>query len=1023
MLLNRPITATILILAVLIFGFIALRNLSIDLLPNVDVPSLLVRTEWEGSSARDVELRVTEPLEAILSTVPNLRNTRSVTKQGISLIVLEFDWGQNMNMAFLNVREKLDLVRNSLPESAKRPTLIHADPSEEPVAVLTVSSKDQADPDLATRMEIKRWTDQVLSRRLEQVDGIARAIMVGAVEPEVRIRIREQEAARYGLRPSDIRNKVSEANQFSQSGQLSDGWYRYSLKIESRITSIDEIRRIPLVTLKDTRILRLGDVADVDVAERDPTSFSLVDGREVLSVLIKKDYGANQVQVYNDLLPLLDEVRSQHPGIAIDVVRENATAIEAIIKNLLQTLLVGGVLAFLVLFFFLNDVRIPFTIGVAIPVSIFMTFFVMYALGIQLNVISLSGLTLGIGLLVDNAIVVLENITRYRNQGESVMEAARKGTREVALPVTASTFTTVSVFSPLVFLGGFEGVLFRDQAATLSISLLASLLVALTVLPVLVTMVQSKRDQTMIPDHKPSTGSMIWVQNRYEALLIWSLSRPYLAWLSLLTGLALGVFLFMMLPKSVLPFTQVQQLHYRITLPSNSSLATTRRAAQTIQEQLGSNYQPEKVLVMGGYSDQTNLNTLVEEAPNRFTVTIPVQNTDHISKTQASMDVIRQRFPDWTMEKVNQDGLFSGFLNGSNTAFQYYIVGQHRDESAQSAQELAESLKDVQSNFSAKAISNRSVEVYEVRFKQERLLEYSISEQEIVSWLESMARGNLLTDWNREEETIGIRMYRSSEAVFDPGTLRYNDQRRSIQLNQIADVVTINESEQLERIGQSPVLGYATSLTMADWWWNGDQFNDKILTFSRSTGISVITGGAGIQVADLLSRMGKLLALSILLIYIILAIQYENLSYPLLILFSIPFAWLGALVFLFLASASLNTLSFLGILVLTGIAVNDAILKVDFMKRYLEEHADVHRAITEAGKHRFRPVVMTSLTTILGLVPMLLPIGEGYELRQALGLALAGGMISSTILTLFIIPQLFKWIHRNHSSLTIQSHP
>jgi HAE1 family hydrophobic/amphiphilic exporter-1 len=210
---------------------------------------------------------------------------------------------------------------------------------------------------------------------------------------------------------------------------------------------------------------------------------------------------------------------------------------------------------------------------------------------------------------------------------------------------------------------------------------------------------------------------------------------------------------------------------------------------------------------------------------------------------------------------------------------------------------------------------------------------------------------------------------------------------------------------------------------MADWWWNGDQFNDKILTFSRSTGISVITAGAGIQVAELLSRMGKLLGLSILLIYIILAVQYENLSYPLLILFSIPFAWLGALVFLFLASASLNTLSFLGILVLTGIAVNDAILKVDFMKRYLEEHADVHRAITEAGKHRFRPVVMTSLTTILGLVPMLLPIGEGYELRQALGLALAGGMISSTILTLFIIPQLFKWIHRNHSSLISPSHP
>jgi hydrophobic/amphiphilic exporter-1 (mainly G- bacteria), HAE1 family len=1021
MLLRRPIAATILILAVLIFGYLALRNLSIDLLPSVDVPSLLVRTEWEGSSARDVELRITEPLEAILSSVPNLRNTRSVTKQGISLIVLEFDWGQDMNMAFLNVREKLDLIRYTLPESAKRPVLIHTDPSDEPVAVLTVSSKDQSDPDLATRLEIKRWTDQVLSRRLEQVDGIARAIMVGAVEPEVRIRIREQEAARYGLRPSEIRARVSEANQFSQSGQLSDGWYRYSLKIESRINSIDEIRRIPLLTLNDTRILRLGDVADVDLAERDPSSFSMVDGKDVLSVLVKKDYGANQVQVYNALIPLLEEVRIQHPGIAIDIIRENATAIEAIIQNLLQTLIVGGILAFLVLFFFLNDVRIPFTIGVAIPVSIFMTFFVMYLLGIQLNVISLSGLTLGIGLLVDNAIVVLENINRYRMAGESVMEAARKGTREIALPVTASTFTTISVFLPLVFLGGFEGVLFRDQAATLSISLLASLLVALTVLPVLVTMVQSKREDTIIAKKSPTLGMMTRLQDSYEVLLTWSLSRPYLSWMVLCLGFALGLVLFMTLPKSVLPTTDPQQLHYRISLPSNSSLATTRLASKTIQDEFLMDPSFKKILVMGGYSDQTNLNTLVEEGPNRYTITIPVRDAAHVQKTQTAFSEIQNRFPDWTVESLDQEGLFSGFVQGSGSAFRFYVVGQNREESAIQAQILSSSIQAIKADFSAKLISDKLVDVYEVRFKPERLLEYSISEQEIISWLESMARGNLLTEWNREEESIGIRMYRSAETVFDPGTLRYTDQRRSIQLSQIADIVTMRESEQLERIGQSPVLGYTTSLTMADWWWEGDQFAENILDFSRSTGVTVISAGAAQQVADLLRRMGNLLALSILLIYIILAIQYEHLIYPILIVCSIPFAWIGALVFLTLGAASLNTLSFLGILVLTGIAVNDAILKVDFMKRYLEEHDHVTQAITEAGKHRFRPVMMTTLTTILGLIPMLLPIGEGYELRQALGLALAGGMISSTILTLFIIPLLFRWIHRKHPSLTLKT--
>jgi hydrophobic/amphiphilic exporter-1 (mainly G- bacteria), HAE1 family len=1004
----------------MIFGLIALRSLSIDLLPSVDVPTLLVRTEWEGSSAKDVELRVTEPLEAILSTVPNLRGTRTVSKQGISLIVLEFDWGQNMNMAFLNVREKLDLVRYSLPEAAKRPVLVHTDPGDEPVAVLTVTPVGQSDPDLSTRLEIKRWTDQVLSRRLEQIDGIAQAIMVGAVEPEVRIRIREQDAARYGLRPGDIRFRVSDANQFSQSGELSDGWYRYSLKIESRITGMDDLNRIPLITLNDTRILRLEDVADVEMSERDPTSFSMVDGNQVLTVLVKKDYGSNQVQVYRDLLPVLEELRLQNPGIEVSVIRENATAIEAIIRNLLQTLLIGGVLAFIVLFLFLNDIRIPFTIGIAIPVSIFMTFFVMYLMGIQLNIISLSGLTLGIGLLVDNAIVVLENITRYRNQGESVMDAARKGTREIGLAITASTLTTVSVFLPLVFLGGFEGVLFRDQALTLSISLLASLLVALTVLPVLVTIVQRKGKPGKVDHAKGlAPAGMMALQRQYERLLIWTLPRPMLMAAFVFGGLSIGLILFMTMPKSLLPITEPAQVRYRVSLPSNSSLATARSAATGVQSLLSTLPDIRNTLIMGGYSDQSNVSTLVEEAPNRFTVTVPVDGNAQASRIANVMATLEGRFPDWTIEQLDTENFFGTMQQDQAAPVTLHMVGRDREASRAFASDLADFMRRDTPSYEQELISDRSVELYELRFIPEQLLQYNLSEQELIAWMESMARGNLLTEWNREEETIGIRMFSTMESVFDPGSLRYTDQNRSIQLSQLANIVTVRESEQLERVGQTPVLGFKTNITLADWWWDGPEYRERFMEFSRSRGVPIQLGGAAIQVSDLLSRMARLLGLSVLLIYIILAIQYENLVYPFLIILSVPFAWIGALMLLYLGGGGLNTLSFLGILVLTGIAVNDAILKVDFMKRYFEEFGDVNQAIIEAGNHRFRPVLMTTLTTVLGLVPMLLPIGEGYELRQALGLALAGGMISSTILTLFVIPQLFKLVNRRQLSQTI----
>ena len=997
----------------MIFGYIALRALSIDLLPGVDVPTLLVRTEWEGSSAKDVELRISEPLEAILSTVPNIRGTRTISKQGISLIVLEFAWGQNMNMAFLNVREKLDLIRYTLPEEARRPILVHTDPGDEPVAVLTVTPIDQADPGLQTRLELKRWTDQVLTRRLEQIDGIAQAIMIGAVEPEVRIRVRDQDAARFGMRPSDIRLRVQDANQFSQSGELSDGWYRYSLKIESRITGVEELLRIPISTLNDTRILRLGDIADVEMSERDPTSFSIVDGSSVLTILVKKDYGANQVQVYNDLLPVLEELRTQNPGIAISVIRENATAIEAIIRNLLQTLLIGGVLAFIVLFLFLNDIRIPFTIGIAIPVSIFLTFFVMYMSGIQLNIISLSGLTLGIGLLVDNAIVVLENITRYRNQGYSVLESARLGTREIAMAITASTLTTVSVFLPLVFLGGFEGVLFRDQALTLSISLLASLLVALTILPVLVMIVQRKKQSVASAKATTATRGMLYIQQRYETLLDWSLNKTVWVFLFVFIGIAVAVVLFLFLPKSLLPLTEPSSVTYRVSLPSNSSLYTTRSAAASVNTSLATLSNISNKLILGGYSDQSNVATLVEEAPNRFTITVPVTGKRQASQVVTIIESFKQRFPDWTLDRLDTEDFFGTLQQSQAAPVTLHIVGQDRDISHEHSIALATALQKSFPGYDHNLISDRTVMLYELRFIPERLLEFQLREQELIAWMESMARGNLLTEWNREEETIGIRLFSSTSTVFDPGSLRYTDQGRSFQLSQVATIRTVEESEQFERVGQTPVLGFKTNIALADWWWESDRFTEAVLQYSRENGVPVIIGGSAVQVSDLLARMARLLGLSVLLIYIILAIQYENLKYPLLIIFSVPFAWIGALILLFFGGAGLNTLSFLGILVLTGIAVNDAILKVDFMKRYYEEFGNVRQAIIEAGKHRFRPVLMTTLTTVLGLIPMVLPIGEGYELRQALGLALMGGMISSTILTLFVVPQLFKLVNKN----------
>lgn len=1047
MLLNRPVTAFMLVLATFIFGWIALNDLSVDLLPDIETPSLLVQTEWSGASAREVESRINEPMEGVLSTIPGLDNIHSFARQGQSIVALDFEWGRDMNLAFLNTREKLDQIRMMLPEQAGRPQLIYSTPADEPVAILAINPIGQASPDFETRLELKRWAEQVLTRRLEQQDGIAQAVLVGAVMPEVHIQFRQDEIDRYGLNINAIRNIIQQANVFSASGELRDGWYRYSLTIQSRIQSLEDIRRIPLTRPAGTeRILTLSDVAEVFMEEQEPTSFALLDGNQTLTVLVKKDYGSNTVTLYEELLPVLDELRGQFPGISIEVLQENASYIRNSISNLLQTLAYGGILAFLILFLFLNDPRMPFTIGIAIPVSIFLTFFVMYLFGVQLNIISLSGLTLGIGLLVDNAIVVLENINRYRNDKTTLIEAADRGTREIALAITASTFTTISVFLPLLFLGGFEGAFFRDQAFTLSVSLLASLLVAIGILPVLVVMIQKRRRKS----NKPSvpaeanrfTRNFDSVLRVYESVLVRAIAHPIMVVLIALFFGALAVFVFYQLPKDILPEIEPTSVEYRISLPGNTSLLTMREAASDLVHEVGSRLEigrdalttgggqadisakGKNILVMGGYTDQTNLSRVAREGLNKFTIRVPVSSGDEALEVDQLLMGYMENRSGWNAEKLNTGSVFSAIFSDADAPVIFRMVGTDRSFSENGAAVLDEWLTGQGFEAQLNKQYPEVVQTYQILFNSARMLRYGITEQQVIDNLESRARGSMVTEWNREDESIAIRLFSAGERTFDPENISFTIDGRQIPMREIAEIRVAAEPEQLERVNQTSVLSYVTAFGLTDWWWQREAITEAVREFTRQTGMQVRIGGSALQVDKLMRDMMRLLGISLILIYIILAVQYESLRYPALILVSVPFAWIGSLFLLYVTGGSLNTLSFMGILILTGIAVNDAILKVDFMRRYLDETGDLNQAIMMAGKHRFRPVVMTTLTTILGLVPMLIPFGDGYEFRFALASALIGGMITSTLLTLFVVPTLFRVLNqRRHTSAEVENTP
>ena len=1007
MLLRKPIASVILVLAVLIFGGITLSRLSIELLPDVTEPTLLVTTNYTGAPAMDVEYRINEPLERYLGSVRGVRSIKGLARQGQSLIFLSFDWGTDMDLAFLNVREKLDQVRPMLPNQAGRPQLIYSSASDEPIATLALTLKNVPEQSFRNRLELKRWTEQVFSRRLEQQEGIAQALLVGAVEPEVQIKFDPKLIDRFGLTLSQVERVVQEANLFSTTGELRDGWYRYALKIQSRIESIEDIKRIPVISLANGRVIRLDEIADVDIGEADPTSFALLDNQEVLNVLVKKEYGSNTVTVFETLQNVLTELREQNPDVNIEVISEDASYIENSVFNLLQTLIIGGILAFIVLFLFLDDIRSPFTIGVSIPVSIFLTFVVMYLFNIQLNIISLSGLTLGIGLLLDNSIVVLENINRYRQLGLDQYEAAAKGTKEIALAVSASTFTTISVFLPLIFLGGFEGAFFRDLAATLSISLLSSLLVALVILPVFVANISSSRSSKLLNKVSQGLDKIISV---YESGLSKIIKKPIPVLLVSLLLVASAFWVFMIVPKSALPESEPERVEYIITMPGNTALRSAKEASMTLTKFIERETGIGHILSIGGYTDNISPKAIQNEGLNKFSISVPVSDQNEVQKVRSVFRGLARTYASWSFEDQDQSGFGNTVTGTAEEPVQFSIVGTDRKVSKRVGTALQ---KYMYASFGDLQLTEKypqTVDVYQIKFKPKELLAFEISEGEVIRYLESLTRGSFVTDWNRQDEQIGIRLYGGQTAFADPSQIKLNLKDKIIPLSHLANVEEVKEAEQLERSEQSAILTYNTNFSSADWWWNSGEIEDNIQDFMQQTGYEVRVGGSALQMIGLLKELGLLLGISVVLIYLILAIQYENLKYPLIIILAIPFAWIGSVFALYVFGVSLNALSFMGVLVLTGIAVNDSILKVDFMRRYYDETGDLDEAISQAGINRFRPVVMTSITTILGLIPMLLPFGDGYVLRQSLAIALIGGMVTSTILTLYLIPLIFRLI-------------
>jgi HAE1 family hydrophobic/amphiphilic exporter-1 len=1102
---RRPVAVTMFYLTVVLLGAISFSRLAVDLFPDLSFPRLVIWTTYANVSPEEVERFVSEPIEQNVMQVPGIREVHSVSREGVSLVTLEFNWSADMEYAMLNVRERLDNLRFSLPDQAGRPTILKADPNAEPIMSLAVSGRGGLD-------EVKGLAENVVKRRLEQIDGVAIATVTGGRERQIQVEVDRGVVEALGISLREVQSALSQANQVATGGTINRGRFKWYLRPVGDFQSIDDIGQVVVVRRGD-RLVRVSDIAEVSDGWKERDNLTRFDGEEAIGLLIQKEAGSNTSQVSARVREVLDQLREEYTGMNVAIAFDQADFVNDSINNVILTIVVGGILAFLILFFFLHDIRNPINIGLSIPISIMATFTLLYFSGISLNMMSLGGLALGVGLLVDNSIVVLENIFRHREGGEDRFEAAAKGSREVAMAVTASTLTTVSVFLPIVFVEGVAGQLFRDQALTVAFSLLASLAVSLTLLPMLASRflhlesyIQARLEGDASSRQRSEeraagrlarqeaarieTGLVVepggfrkllrilgWPFRMLGRLLLWlavlagrlllrllravggvsisgiralsalwqAVSRPLfsgfdrfffrftgvyhqgLEWaldhrdrvvgLSLLL-LAFAVWAGLRLERRLMPQVDQGEFSIDLVMPAGTSLEGTVATASLLEEWLLALPETEHVFMNAGLVRGESAMGRLDTDINTASLRVRLQ-AHRKRSTDEVVAYLRSREQELLGAEVTfntGETTFSQILGTSQADLAVKVrgldLGRLQELSRQVEERLVgvAGLADIHVDF--------QVGKPEIRLSVDRRVAetYGLGVDDVVGLIAATIKGEVATEFQDFDRKVEV-LVREAEA--DRTTLQQilelgvpvalaGGRGSRVPLRELVDWTFTTGPNEVRRESQNRQITVFAGVQGR----RIDQVIPEVTALVRGielpTGYEAVVGGVNEEMDRSFRSLFMALGLAVLLVYMILAAQFESLLHPFTIMFSVPMALVGCIAALWLSGSGMNIMSLVGTVTLVGIAVNDAIIKIDFINQLRAAGRPLRAAIVEAGHYRFRPILMTTATTVLGLLPMAMGIGAGSELRSPLAVAVIGGLISSTLLTLVVIPVVYS---------------
>ncbi len=1056
--LRRPVATVVVFLAIVFTGVVAYRQLSLSLFPSFDLPELTVVCEYPGATPMEVEEYITRPLEQAVSGVTGVRLVQGISRENLAVLRLQFDWGSNMEYATLNVREKLDAARmaRGFPQDASRPTILKWNPATTPVMGIFVSAQTDI-PDLT------EFLDTAIKQRIEGIDGVSAIQLKGGLEKEVIITFDSRKMAFYGLTPRQVGWAVQDHNQDQAGGMIRQEGYRYALRVLASVKTLEEIRAIPVKRAGLNPVL-LQDVARVEWGSPDPTVMARMDGRRGVVALVYKTVGANTLDTIEAVQTALVELREDYPAIHFHVAFENGKMIRVAIANVVQAIILGGILAFLIILFFLGNFRAPLVISISIPVSIVATFALMMFLDVNLNIMSLSGLALGVGMLVDNAIVVLESIVQRKQAGDA--DAAYSGTRQVAGAVLASTLTTMSVFLPLLLVHGIAGHIFRDQSLTICFSLFCSYLVSITLLPVVSrSLFDTGGTGTSVPRMvfpRPGwkRGFLLfpWYLLVYVGLavlflvyrLTWLIGRlirfflgligflltPPIRWFdrayqwifhlyhnllavlldrkALLSGMGMlilvgGIFSGTLLRREFFPKTRADQVRFTIALPGNASLPASESVAHQLENFLQKIPGVENVLVLVGV-DPADLTAVTEDAgANYLNVTLRISGGE---------ELIRNRVEDWCKTR---DALTLTFKKAENEFAMLFRTGtmrikflsERRSDAISCAGQAAVWLREqpevvtVSDNYSASAGKG-----LQVKFKDDVLMRYGIQGRDLGDFISTALRGDVVSVLKLTDRNYNIRLrlergLRETVEQLEQTVFLHDGQ--PLKLRELIDIQPVTIPQRLERESQSPMavltIETKSGTDTAGFMERAISYIEKL---PENRGVLVREGEEMREMRRSLRSLQWALLLSFALVYLLLAAQFESFKIPFVIIFTFPMGLAGAFLLLLATGQTLNVISAVGIVILGGIVVNDAIVKVDCIHQKVTEGKGIRDAVLAGSAERFRPIWMTTLTTILGVTPVFFLPGAGSDLLKPLAVVLTGGMLMATTLTLFLIPAIYE---------------